>query len=76
MGDLEPQLAYSDNQIAALTHGDERVRRPQGVPDIGPATAVTFGAGLDERMTGPLRAPHRANSHRALDRGSRFIEAT
>ncbi len=51
MRHLEPQLAYSDNQIAALTHGDERVCRPQSVPNIGPVTAVTFGAALDERMT-------------------------
>src|SRR5262249_56139640 len=40
MRHLQPPLAYSDERIAAVTATDERVRRLQSVPTIGPVTAA------------------------------------
>jgi transposase len=48
MRHLQPQLAYSDERITALTQTDERVRRLQSVPSVGPVTAAAFVAALDE----------------------------
>ena len=45
---LQPQLAYSDERIAAVTATDERVRRLQSVPNVGPVTAAAFVAAIDE----------------------------
>jgi len=42
------QLAYSDERITALTQTDERVRRLQSVPNVGPVTAAAFVAALDD----------------------------
>src|SRR5262249_58167899 len=48
MRHLQPPLAYSDERIAAVTATDERVRRLQSVPNIGPVTAAAFVAAIDE----------------------------
>ncbi len=40
--------AYSDERIAAVTATDERVRRLQSVPNIGPVTGAAFVAAIDE----------------------------
>jgi transposase len=48
MRHLQPPLAYSDERIAAVTATDERVRRLQSVPTIGPVTAAAFVAAVDE----------------------------
>jgi transposase len=48
MRHLQPQLAYSDERITALTQTDERVRRLQSIPSVGPVTAAAFVAALDE----------------------------
>src|SRR5215468_3496773 len=40
MRHLQPPLAYSDERIAAVTATDERVRRLQSMPNIGPVTAA------------------------------------
>jgi transposase len=48
MRHLRPPLAYSDERIAAVTATDERVRRLQSVPNIGPVTAAAFVAAIDE----------------------------
>ena len=48
MRHLQPPLAYSDERIAAVTATDERVRRLQSVPTIGPVTAAAFVAAIDE----------------------------
>ncbi|HEY3118008.1 MAG TPA: IS110 family transposase [Chloroflexota bacterium] len=45
MRQVNQQLAYSDERIAALTQTDERVRRLQSV---GPVTAAAFVATLDD----------------------------
>jgi len=42
------QVAYSDERIAAIAHTDARVRRLQRVPNIGPVTAASFVAALDD----------------------------
>jgi transposase len=42
------QVGYSDERIVALTATDERVRRLQSVPNIGPVTAAAFVAALDD----------------------------
>ena len=48
MRHLRPPLAYSDERIAAVTATDERVRRLQSMPNIGPVTAAAFVAAIDE----------------------------
>src|SRR5499426_868941 len=48
MRHLQPSLAYSDERIAAVTATDERVRRLQSVPHVGPVTAAAFVAAIDE----------------------------
>src|SRR5215813_3581521 len=48
MRHLQPPLAYSDERIAAVTATDERVRRLQSMPNIGPVTAAAFVAAIDE----------------------------
>src|SRR5262249_57293354 len=45
---LGRSLAYSDDRIAAVTATDERVRRLQSVPHVGPVTAAAFAAAIDE----------------------------
>ena len=35
-------FACSDERITALTQTDERVRRVQGIPNVGPVTAAAF----------------------------------
>ena len=48
MRHLQLPLAYSNERIAAVTATDERVRRLQSVPNIGPVTAAAFVAAIDE----------------------------
>jgi transposase IS116/IS110/IS902 family protein len=48
MRHLQRQLAYSDERIAAVTATDERVRRLQSVPNVGPVTAAAFVAAIDD----------------------------
>jgi transposase len=45
---VQQQLAYSDERITAVTQTDERVRRLQSVPNVGPVTAAAFVAALDD----------------------------
>jgi transposase len=45
---VEQQLAYSDERIAALTDTDPRVHRLRSVPSVGPVTAAAFVAALDD----------------------------
>jgi len=48
MRSVNQQLAYSDERIAVLAQTDERVRRLQSVPNVGPVTAAAFVATLDD----------------------------
>jgi len=48
MRQVNRQLAYTDERIAAVTQTDERVRRLQSVPNVGPVTAAAFVATLDD----------------------------
>src|SRR5262245_9728497 len=48
MRHLQPSLAYWDERIAAVTATDERVRRLQSVPHVGPVTAAACVAAIDE----------------------------
>src|SRR3984893_2137720 len=48
MRHLQQQRAYSDERITAVTQTDERVRRLQSVPNVGPVTAAAFVAALDD----------------------------
>jgi transposase len=48
MRHLQHQLAYSDERITALAQTDERVRRVQSVPNVGPVTAAAFVAAIDD----------------------------
>jgi transposase len=56
MRQVTQQLAYADEQIAAVAHADERVKRLQSVPSIGPVTAAAYVAALDDAGRFP-RAP-------------------
>jgi transposase len=48
MRQVNQQLAYSDERIAAVARTDERVARLQSVPSVGPVTAAAFVAALDD----------------------------
>ena len=48
MRQVNQQLAYSDERIAAVARADERVQRLQTVPSVGPVTAAAFVAALDD----------------------------
>jgi transposase len=48
MRQVNQQLAYSDERIAAVPRADERVERLQTVPCVGPVTAAAFVATLDD----------------------------
>jgi transposase len=45
---VNQQLAYSDERIAAVARVDARVQRLQTVPSVGPVTAAAFVAALDD----------------------------
>jgi len=61
MRQVNQQLAYSDERIAALTQTDERVRRLQSV---GPVTATAFVATLDD--TQRFRRAHEVEAYLGL----------
>jgi transposase len=48
MRQVNQQIAYSDERITALAQTDERVRRLQSVPNVGPVTAAASVAALDD----------------------------
>src|SRR5713226_5713958 len=64
MRHLQQQLAYSDERIAAVTQTDERVRRLQSVPNIGPVTAAAFVAALDDAAR--FRRAHEVEAYLGL----------
>ena len=64
MRHLQQQLAYSDERIAAVTQTDERVRRLQSVPSVGPVTAAAFVAALDDAAR--FRRAHEVEAYRGL----------
>lgn len=45
---VNAQLAYSGEGIEAITRSDDRVRRLQSVPSIGPVTAAAFVSAIDD----------------------------
>src|SRR6266508_73449 len=61
MRQVNQQLAYSDERIAALTQTDERVRRLQSV---GPVTATAFVATLDDTQS--FRRAHEVEAYLGL----------
>ena len=64
MRHLQPPLAYSDERSAAVTATDERVRRLQSVPNIGPVTAAAFVVAIDEASR--FRHPHEVEAYLGL----------
>ena len=64
MRHLQPQLAYSDERITAVTQTDERVRRLQSVPNVGPVTAAAFVAALDDAAR--FRRAHEVEAYLGL----------
>jgi transposase len=64
MQPLPRQLAYSDDRIAAVTATNERVRRLQSVPNIGPVTAAAFVAAIDDASR--LRRRHEVEAYLGL----------
>jgi transposase len=48
MRQVNQQLGYSNERMAAVAHADARVERLQSVPCVGPVTAAAFVAALDD----------------------------
>jgi transposase len=64
MRQVNRQVEYSDERIAALTATDARVRRLQSVPSIGPVTAAAFVAALDDAQR--FRRAHQVEAYVGL----------
>jgi transposase len=64
MRQVNEQLAYSDERIAAVERADERVQRLQTVPTVGPVTAAAFVAALDD--AGRFTRAHQVEAYLGL----------
>jgi transposase len=64
MRQVNQQLAYSDERIAAVARADERVQRLQTVPSVGPVTAAAFVAALDD--AGRFATAHQVEAYLGL----------
>ena len=64
MRQVNQQLAYSDERIAAVARADERVPRLQTVPSVGPVTAAAFVAALDD--AGRFATAHQVEAYLGL----------
>jgi transposase len=64
MRQVNQQLAYSDERIAAVARADERVQRLQTVPCVGPVTAAAFVATLDD--AGRFARAHQVEAYLGL----------
>jgi transposase len=64
MRQVNQQLAYSDERIAAVARADERVERLQTVPSVGPVTAAAFVATLDD--AGRFARAHQVEAYLGL----------
>jgi transposase len=64
MRQVNQQLAYSDERIAAVARADERVARLQTVPCVGPVTAAAFVATLDD--AGRFARAHQVEAYLGL----------
>jgi hypothetical protein len=64
MRQVNHQVAYSDERIAALTATDARVRRLQSLSNIGPVTAAAFVAALDDAQR--FRRAHQVEAYVGL----------
>jgi transposase len=64
MRQVNQQLAYSDERIAAVARADERVARRQTVPSIGPVMATAFVAALDD--AGRFATAHQVEAYLGL----------
>ena len=64
MRQVNQQLAYSDERIAAVARADERVERLQSVPCVGPVTAAAFVATLDD--AGRFARAHQVEAYLGL----------
>jgi transposase len=61
---LNEQIEWLDEQLGELAVRDERVKRLQTMPQIGPVTAVSFVATLDE--VGRFRGAHQVEAYLGL----------
>ena len=64
MRQVNQQLAYSDERIAAVARADDRVARLQTVPCVGPVTAAAFVATLDD--AGRFTRAHQVEAYLGL----------
>ena len=64
MRQVNQQLAYSDERIAAVARADARVERLQSVPCVGPVTAAAFVAALDD--AGRFARAHQVEAYLGL----------
>ena len=64
MRQVNEQLAYSDERIAAVARADARVQRLQTVPSVGPVTAAAFVAALDD--AGRFARAHQVEAYLGL----------
>ena len=64
MRQVNQQVAYSDQRIAAIARADARVERLQSVPCIGPVTAAAFVAALAD--AGRFARAHQVEAYLGL----------
>ena len=64
MRQVNQQVAYSDQRIAAIARADARVERLQSVPCVGPVTAAAFVAALDD--AGRFARAHQVEAYLGL----------
>ena len=64
LGPLSEQIERLDEQLSALAVKDERVKRLLTMPQIGPVTAVSFVATLDD--AGRFRGAHQEEAYLGL----------
>jgi transposase len=64
MRQVNQQLVYSNERIAAVAHADARVERLQSVPCVGPVTAAAFVAALDD--AGRFARAHQVEAYLGL----------
>jgi transposase len=64
MRQVNQQLAYATECIAAVARADERVPRLQTVPSVGPVTAAAFVAALDD--AGRFARAHQVEAYLGL----------
>lgn len=64
LGPLREQIQALDDRLGQIARRDERVKRLETMPEIGPVTAVSFVATLDD--VGRFRGAHQVEAYLGL----------